>query len=263
MPYWKALEEICRASGRVMAIADADHIAVTAEPYVALPQMSTDLFHVSLQRIDLSSNGTLGQADRFDHFNAMFNVSWEKGARPWRVSARITELVDEKGDELTGSDTDPVGMAIAPDAIHQELLLDDPHGPGPQATKLSRLKVEVTFEVPLRYAEVRLPVVDAKLPSPAECPEFSVRINRMERKDTALVTALTLTLGAKPPEGELMSESIFLRDRKGNDHQGSITEGPQMPENETTYEISFADAPDAGQLQEIIIRIPAEVHREK
>lgn len=263
LPYWKALEEICRASGKVMATADNDHIAVTAEPYVALPQMSTDLFHVSLQRIDLSSNGTLGQADRFDHFNAMFNVSWEKGARPWRVSARITELVDEKGDELTGSDTESIVSSIGSEAIHQELLLDDPHGPGPQATKLSRLKVEITFEFPLRTAEVRLPVSDGKLPPPAECPEFSVRINRMERKENALVAALTLTLGAKPPEGELMSESIILRDRKGNDHPGTITEGPQMPENETTYEVSFADVPETGQLQEIVIRIPAEVHREK
>ena len=263
MPYWKALEEICRASGKVMASADGDHIVVTAEPYVALPQMSTDLFHVALQRIDLSSNGTLGQADRFDHFNAMFNVSWEKGARPWRISARIMELVDEKGDELTGSDAELTPTSITPEAIHQEIALDDPHGPGPQATKISRLKVEVLLEFPLRYAEVRLPVVDGKLPPPAECPEFSVRLNRLDQKKNEVVAALTLTLGAKPPEGELMSESIILRDRKGNDHPGSITEGPQVPENETTYEISFGDLPDVAQLQEIIIRIPAEVHREK
>jgi hypothetical protein len=77
------------------------------------------------------------------------------------------------------------------------------------------------------------------------------------------VAGLTLTLGATPPEGELLSESIVLRDRKGNDHQAMITEGPQMPENETNYEVTFADAPEVGQLTEIIIRIPAEVHREK
>jgi len=262
-PYWKALEEICRASGRVMAGADADHIAITTEPYIALPQTSTELFHVTLQRIDLSSNGMLGQADRFDHFNALFDVSWEKGARPWRVSARITELVDEKGDELTGAETDPALTSIAPDAIHVELPLEVPHGPGPQATKLSRLRVEVAFEFPLRYSEVRLRVADGKLPPPAECPEFTIRLNRMDRREGALVTGLTLTLGATPPEGELLSESIVLRDRKGNDHQAMITEGPQTPENETNYEVSFADAPEAGQLSEIIIRIPAEVHREK
>jgi hypothetical protein len=60
-----------------------------------------------------------------------------------------------------------------------------------------------------------------------------------------------------------MSESIVVRDRKGNDHPAMITEGPQMPENETTYEVTFADAPEASQLTEIVIRIPAEVHRER
>ncbi|HEV3029121.1 MAG TPA: hypothetical protein VG457_16200, partial [Planctomycetota bacterium] len=208
-------------------------------------------------------NGTFGQADRFDHFNALFDVSWEKGARPWRVSARITDLVDEKGDELSGSEPEAILTSIAPDAIHQELALEVPHGPGPQATKLSRLKVEILFEFPLRYAEVRLPVADGKLPPPAECPEFSVRLNRMDRREGALVAGLTLTLGATPPEGELMSESIVLRDRKGNDHPAMITEGPQVPENETTYEVTFADAPEAGHVAEIVIRIPAEVHREK
>jgi len=36
-----------------------------------------------------------------------------------------------------------------------------------------------------------------------------------------------------------------------------------MPENETTYEVTFAEAPEIVQLQEIVLRIPAEVHREK
>jgi hypothetical protein len=263
VPYWTALEEICRASGRVMISPDGDHLAVTAEPYAAIPRMATTLFRVTLERIDLTCNGTLGQPDRFDHFSALFDVAWEKGAQPWRVSARVVEILDEKGDDISGNDSEMVVTSIAPDAIHQELLLDDPHGPGPQATKLARMKVEVSLDFPLRFAELRIPITDGKVPSSVEIPEFMVHVDRLDRQDGLLVAGLTLTPGATPPDGDLVSEGIILRDVKGNSHTGQIRADPQAPSEGSKIEITFADAPPLAQLTELIVRIPAEVHREK
>lgn len=263
VPYWTALEEICRANGHVMVTPEADHLSVTAEPYAAIPRLTTPLFRVTLEQIDLTCNGTLGQPDRFDHFSALFHVAWEKGAQPWRLSGRIVEILDEKGDDLSGSDSEQVVSSIAPDSIHAQLLLGDPHGPGPQATKLSRMKVEVLLDFPLRFAEVRLPIAEGKLPPAVECPEFSVHIDRLDRQDGLLVVALTMMPGTNPPDGDLLSEGILLQDVKGNAHTGQIRADPQSPQEGSKMEITFADAPPIAQLKELVVRIPAEVHREK
>jgi len=262
-PYWTALEEVCRASGRVMASFDGDRIALSAEPYTSVPQMATSQFRVTLQRIDLTSSGTLGQPDRFDHFSALLDVSWEKGAQPWRVSARLVELVDEKGDDLATSDAETSPNSIAPDSIHQELLLDDPHGPGPPATRISRMRVEVELDFPLRFAEVRLPRADGKLPPGADCPEFGVRLDRLDRQDGVLVASFTMTPGTIPPEGDLLSEGVVLHDHKGNSYTGQMRQDAQPQEAGSKMEVSFADAPPIAQLADIVVRIPAEVHREK
>jgi hypothetical protein len=261
--YWKALEEICRASGRVMASPEGNRIVVSPEPYTAVPQFATTHFRVSLQRIDLTSNGTLGQPDRFDHFLAALDVCWEKGAQPWRIAAKLLELVDEKGDEISISESESICTSIAPDAIHQEIPLDEPHGPGPQATRISRMRVEVTLDFPLRFAELRLPIAPGK-PTPAvECPEFAVRLDRLDRQEGGLMAALTVTLGAAPPEGDLQSEGVSLVDLKGNTYSGQIRGDPQAPDAGSRMEVLFADAPPVAQLKELLVRIPAEVHRER
>jgi hypothetical protein len=264
-PYWMALEELCRASGRVMAEPEGDRISVTAEPYVALPQLNTSLFRVKLQQIDLTCNGTLGQPDRFEHFGAMFDVCWEKGAKPWRLLARIAELIDESGDDLAGNDQDGGFTVVPADAIHLMLPVDCQHGPGPQATKIPRLKVEVLLDFPLRYAEVKLPIADGKLPPPGDCPEYSVRLTHLERQEGNLVASLTLTPGVSPIEGaDLLPESVVLRDAKGILHTATMRPDPQPSDTEFKIEAVFSDAPAAEtQWRELTVRLPADVHHEK
>ncbi|HLY11974.1 MAG TPA: hypothetical protein VKW04_21920 [Planctomycetota bacterium] len=261
-PYWFALEQICRASGRIMAAPDADHLSITAEPYVALPQVSTVHFHAALQRIDLTSNGTLGQPDRFDHFSARLDVCWEKGVHPWRVSGRIVELVDEMGDDLASNDSEPSMLPVGPEAIHLELPLEDNHGPGPQASRIMRMKIEVALEFPLRFVELKLPVSDGKLPPPAESPEFTIRLVRFDRQEGILGASIALTPGAGSPDGDLVPDSIVLRDQRGGDHPGQIRIDPQPQDNDLRLEVIFPDGA-AGPWKEIVIRTPAEVHREK
>ena len=83
-------------------------------------------------------------------FTAAFAVSGERGARPWRVAARILELIDEKGDELAGEDDDneEPPAAILPDAIRKDVILNCRRGPGPQAAKISGFKVEIVLVHP-------------------------------------------------------------------------------------------------------------------
>jgi len=263
-PLWKALEAVCKASGKAMVGVDGDHILVSGEPYVELPGRMTDHFRVTLESVELRSNGAFGQADRFETFNGSFRVSWEKGARPWRVVGQLLELVDESGTDLVNGEGDgQVISSIAPDMIHQDFALDLPHGPGPQAMRIARLKAGIEFQFPLRYAEVKVDVSNGKIPAVAECPEYSVKLTHLERQDGVLIGNLTLIPGEKPPEGDLGAESVILRDKSGKEYRGTVNDGNSTNENETAYILSFPDAPAQVMPVEVRIRIPSEIHREK
>jgi hypothetical protein len=265
VPLWKALDRICRASGKVMPEPENDHVVIAPEPYVALPGRITDLFWVTLQKLELSTEVVFGSPDRYDRFNAMFHVSWEKGARPYHVTAHITELVDEAGNELVaaGEDAESVVMSsIAPDMIRQDFSLDSPHGPGPQAVKISKLKVEIEFEFPLKYAEVKLDVSTGKVPAAAGCAEYDVRLSRLERQEGALTASLVMVPHG-PLEGEITGEAVVLRDKNGKEYPAIVTEGTPGNESETPYQLTFPSAPEHQEFTEIQIRIPTEVHRER
>ncbi|HVE39500.1 MAG TPA: hypothetical protein VNM14_06400 [Planctomycetota bacterium] len=265
VPLWKALDRVCRASGRVMPELENDHVVITPEPYVELPGRITDLFCVTLQRLELSTEVVFGSPDRYDRFNATFHVGWEKGARPYHVTAHIAELVDEAGNELVaaGEDAESVLMSsIAPDMIRQDFALDSPHGPGPQALKISKLKVEIEFEFPLKYAEVKLDVSTGKVPAAATCAEFDVRLSRLERQEGALTASLVMVPHG-PLEGEISGESVVLRDKNGKEYPAIVTEGTPGNESETPYQLTFPSAPEHQEFTEIQIRIPTEVHRER
>lgn len=262
VPYWRALEEICRASGRIMTAPKGDHIAFTAEPYVALPGLMTDHFRVVLERIELSSNGTFNQPDHFERFIPVFTICWEKGSRPWKLSAVLREIVDAQGAD-TEVMADPLIPPLDTDSIQTELTLDCQHGPGPQAVKVNRLKVGIELEYPLRYSEVKLDITEGRLPPAADGKEFSARVLRMDRQESTVIINVAIALGKAPPEGEITSESLILRDKAGKEYKGRITDSPQTPDNETTYLVTFAEAPETVQLRELVIRLPLEIHREK
>jgi hypothetical protein len=265
VPLWKAIDRICRASGRVMPEVENDHVVITPEPYVQLPGKITDLFCVTLQRIELSTEVIFGSPDRYERFNSLFHVAWEKGARPYHLSAHIAELVDEMGNELVVAeeDIDSIVMSsIAPDTIRQDFSLDSPHGPGPQALKIGRLKVEFQFDFPLKYAEVKLDVSAGKVPASAGCPEYDVRLSRLERQEGAL-TASIVMVPHGVLEGEILAESVVLRDKTGKEYPAIVTEGTPGNETETPYQLTFPSAPENVEFSEIRIRIPTEVHRER
>src|SRR6185503_11199386 len=47
VPLWKAIDQICRASGKVMADIKGDHVEIQPELFVPLPGKITDLFSVT------------------------------------------------------------------------------------------------------------------------------------------------------------------------------------------------------------------------
>lgn len=265
VPFWKALEEICRRSGAVMVDATADHVVILSEPYVALPSRITDHFRMTLERIDLSTQVEFGQQqERYEQFTALFRVSWEKGARPCRILTHITELIDEQGNEIVvpGEEDEPLMLStLSPDMITQEFSLDA-RGPGPQATKIAKLKVEVEFEFPLKYAEVKVDLTGNKNPATGECAEYAVRLGAFTRQEGGVAGSLVL-VPRGVLEGEVQSDSIRLKDKAGHEYSGHVTVGSPMNENETAFQIAFQGVPDNAELSEFIIRIPTEVHRER
>lgn len=265
VPVWRAIEQVCAASGKAMPDLQTNHVAILDEPYVALPGRITDRFSVTLQKVELSTEVTFGQVDRLDRFSSVFRVAWERGSRPYHVTARIAELVDEAGNELVGAGEEidsPAPAAIAHDMISQELPLDCPRGPGPEARKIGRLRVEFELEFPLRFATVKIDLSSGKLPIAASCAEFDAKLARLDRQEGAALVSLVVTPhGAL--EGEVTAESIVLRDKNGKEYSPIVTEGTPGGENETPFQLVFPVAQDAGDFRELRIRIPVEVHRER
>jgi len=265
VPLWKALDQVCRASGRVMAEARLGRVVILPESYVELPGRMTDLFSVTLQRIELSTDVTFGSQERYDQFSAGLQVAWGKGARPCTLVARLVDLVDEEGNQLIAptDELEPaVRSSVNPELIGMDLTLPTSRGPGPQATKISRLHVEVEFEFPLKYAEAKLDLSGGKNSAAADCPEFSVRLHKFERQDGVL-TALLVMTPKGPLEGELQSDAVVLRDTKGKEYRPDVTEGSQANENETPFQLTFPKAPEGTEFTELQIRLPTEVHRER
>lgn len=265
VPLWKAIEQICRASGQIMMDLETDHVVISPEPYAALPSKRTDLFCVTLEKVELSTELVFGQQERYERFSADVHVAWEKGAKPFHVSARLTELVDEHGNELViaGEDSEAAVLStVAPDQIYRDFLLESTRGPGPSATKLSRLKIEVEFEFPLKYAEVRIDLTGGKFPAGAGCPEFDAKITRMDRIEGALSASLVIVPHAVL-EDEITSESVVLRDKNGKEYPVSVNEGSPAGENETPYQLNFPTAPENVEFTTLIIKVPTEVHRER
>lgn len=265
VPLWKAIDRICRASGQVMFDAEPERVVITSEPYVSLPGKITDLFSVALQRIELSTEVAFGQPERFEHFNSVFHASWERGARPCRLKARIEGITDEKGIELVtpGEDVAPVVQSeIFGEAIGVEFSLESPRGPGPQSTRVSRYQVALEFEFALKYAEAKLDLSAGKLPY-AENPEFAVRLNRFERQEGTLAATATLTRrGAL--EAELTADGIILRDKKGKEYRPIVAEGTSTGnEHELSYQLQFPSTPEHAEFTQMTIKIPTEIHRER
>lgn len=265
VPLWKALEAVCKASGKAMLGFNGDHLIVAPEPYVELPGRITDHFRVTLESLELKSSGVFGQPDRFEPFNATFRICWEKGAKPSRIIAQLLELVDESGTDLVGGGESDgqVTTTIAADMVHTEVVLDYPHGPGPQAQRIPRLKVGIEFQFPLRYAEVKLNVANGNIPVAGECAEFAVKLTHLERLENALMANLSVIPGAMPAEVDLGFEAILLRDKGGKEYPGTVNEGNPANENETAYVVSFPAAPANAVPAEVVVRIPIEIHREK
>jgi hypothetical protein len=265
VPLWKAIDQICRASGRVMAEVRTDRVAIVPESFVELPGRTTDLFSVTLQRIDLSTEVTFGSQERYDQFTARLQVGWGKGARPYALVARLAELVDEDGNQLIapGDELEPaVRSLIGPEVVGMDVTLPSSRGPGPQATKIAKLHVEVEFEFPLKYAETRIDLSGGKTGGAAECPDFSVRLHKFERMEGNL-TAILVMVPKGPLEGELQSDAVLLRDKKGNEYPAIVTEAGQTNENEMPFTLAFPTAPDNVEFTELQIRLPTEVHRER
>jgi len=265
VPLWKAIDQICRASGKVMADIKGDHVEIQPELFVPLPGKITDLFSVTLQRIELSTEVTFGSQERYDQFTARLQVAWGKGARPYYLVARLAELVDEDGNQLIAphDELEPaVRSFIGPELIGMEVTLPSSRGPGPQATKIAKLHVEVEFEFPLKYAEAKIDLSGGKTGGAAECPEFLVRLHKFERQDGNL-TALLVMTPKGPLEGELQSDTVVLRDKSGKEYPVVVTEGSQANENETPFQLNFQNVPEGVEFTELQIRLPTEVHRER
>jgi hypothetical protein len=265
VPFWKAVEEICRASGKAMIDVQEDHVVVLPEPYVALPSRITDLFRATLERIELSTQVEFGQPqDRYETCTMLFRVAWEKGARPCRILTQITELVDEQGNEIVVAGDENEAQMLPPlpaGIITQEFSLDA-RGPGPQATKISKMKVEIEFEFPLKYAEVKVDLTGGKNPATGECPEYAVRLSAFVRQENGVAGSLVL-IPRGALEGEVQSDSVRLRDKAGQEYTGHVNIASPTNENETAYQITFQGVPENAEPAEFIIRIPTEVHRER
>jgi hypothetical protein len=264
-PFWEALEAICRANGNVMPELQTDRVAVASEKYAALPRRLKGAFAVHLLWMEMTSGGSLDGQERYEEFRGEVRVCWEKGVRPWRVTTRLAELTDDRGESLISEDDEDRlvnSVHVSGDGLGQDLAVGASRVPRADAATLGRLKIEVEIEFALRYSGVAFANPDGKVGASARCRELSATVVKWTRTEKEIVA----TLRIQPQEGEFEEfspEQVCLKDKAGKEHPGLLQSmGDSADEQGVLYQFSFP-VPVETEIQELAIRVPAEIHKER
>jgi len=102
VPFWKALEEICRASGRRALMCDATGPKLVGDRHEEIPSTVAGIFR--LQSAGVAERRTINFDTGADEktLTIFLKLGYENPKRPFRVYVSLDSLKDDQGNELVG-----------------------------------------------------------------------------------------------------------------------------------------------------------------
>jgi hypothetical protein len=262
VPFWEALDAVCRASGRIMYRVQNDRVTVRAEKYAAMPRRVTGPLGVWLQSISIQSPA-LGMPGG-DQFVVQLQACWEKGTRPYGLRLESQEILDDQGADLsdarTGAFADTGGVGGG--AISHPLQIYSNRIPSWKSARLSRLRLVVAVDFAVQYDGVTFEDPAGKGGATLACERFGATLQRLTRTGRTANVSVTVA-GLEDERGMTFytMKAAWLRDKEGKEYPGQCT-GASGSDRNMTYHLRFT-IPEQAELAALSIRLPKEVHTER
>jgi len=265
LPFWEALDEACRASGKFTYEVAQDRVRPVAGKHADFPRRAHGPFAISLRQIEMRVRGDFGGGAPSEQTSPRFVVCWEKGTQPDRVFLTPVEVRDDRGTDLLSRRRNVV--AHHPEIARGHIAAPSLHlwinqVPDAEATRLARLRFEVTVEFHLEFAGVSFRTGPAWAPSTQPCEKFSATLEKFSRDGNAAHLRLKIT----PVDGR--REGIQALKVRFTDKDGKVQQEPLGRHGSSRSGKAFTIASDLhlanlGEVIEISVVAPSRVHTEK
>jgi hypothetical protein len=262
LPFWEALDQVCRASGKVMYEIETEKVLLRAEPYAALPRRFVGGFAVLLSSIEISSSGSFGETERSDAMNVHVEVGWERGTRPTFVRVQFAGLTDDAGKDLLPPAEElpsEFQVAVGPGQRVATAVLTTGLLPDPKARKLARVRLEVDCGFVLRYGGVAFAEPGARGPQALECPQYAATLVSCRKEDGAFLATLKVE-----PRGEAATVGPEAFVLKLDDGSAPAAQMREISSDGVSHTYTLTWPMDGKRTpKELAVRTPVETHEER
>jgi hypothetical protein len=162
VPFWEALDAVCKSAGGLMWRVKGEQILIEAKPYRGLPKVFKGNLVFFLDSFSTTSYLQNGGGAEVLLEGA---IAWVKGARPLSTSISMEQFEDDKGTKLISEDGGGMmfvtaegndGSEEAPgvNRLSDPLRYDDSIAPHEDAEKIAICKGTVTVKYALDWKKV-------------------------------------------------------------------------------------------------------------
>jgi hypothetical protein len=265
VPFFEALEAVCRAAPALTWEADGDGLSFTKKRRPVYPARRQGEFSVWLDGITYSRDYDFTGNPR-STFTLGVMTAWEAGIVPVAVEQKVTEILDEDGTNL-----------LVPDRFNYMTRLDTPKGrtrrdsvyaPVPQGGKsvklFSRVRGTTTYYFPRAYEEIVLDVKTTPSPTPVTLDRLTIAVRNFRTGKDACNCEVVLTASTNSGDGlidRLPFSDIAVLDDQGGLHRGKSSSRSQSYSG-TSYTIQenlTVPFPDARTAVSLKLRVLKDV----
>lgn len=254
VPFWDALNGLCKAHGGVNWTA-YKKIEILPGKWADCPGRTHGPMVVRLRRIEWRDVKSFGQ-NNYTYVTAQFDVAWEKGTRPARVSFVPGSFQDDKGTDLMDPERDSWSSSEAhDDEVGSSVTLYQYKAPHEEASAIDVLSGELRVEFPLTYVTLSFTDPATKVNTVQTVEDLSLTLRRFEVRGGTV--RCEVSTGRR---SSFYVNSLEVVDSAGKvyrlDQRGSYSDGRQ-----STFQLNGMVPPKA-EIKELRYRAAKEIHIE-
>ncbi len=260
VPFWAALDDICKASGKARVEEEGVGVRIAGPRYIQLPfkRVSGPL---AVWQTGHSQQGGEPRGVRF-------RATWEKGTLPSGLFYQLVEMKDGKETDVPQpirEEEDTEGPFVRGDKIFRDFGIQVGSVPTGDAEKLTRFKVVVRFVFVLEHAGVVFKDPEGKGPMTDRCEKFSVELKECKREDRGV--SVSFNIRPQNIEPALFGVGrITFKDGEDQEHLiGKLDSSydPASPSPIGCFMRSDRLARPVAAVKEVSFRVPSKVHTER
>ncbi|HKS16587.1 MAG TPA: HEAT repeat domain-containing protein [Planctomycetota bacterium] len=174
VPYWKAIEEACRASGKRSLVCDVTGPKLVGDRFEAIPSVNSGSFRLQLAGVAERRTMNLDNGAEDKSFVVRLALGYENSTPPVRIYIALDSAMDDLGNELAAEFKKHIIFAPRYEQISSPknkppsalaLELKSSVAPKPEAQRIARLAGTVTAYVAASDENISVPISDGWEPA--------------------------------------------------------------------------------------------------